>query len=101
MLPALLLALSLADWVPARWTSDDPKSLELLAETPINCLLAEHAPAAFAAEAKQRGIAVLAVVRPGGDLAEAAKHAVKLGLDGIVLEGDLTLLQWPRSRTSG
>jgi hypothetical protein len=34
---ALLIALY-QDWVPARGLSADPKSLDLLASTPINCL---------------------------------------------------------------
>jgi hypothetical protein len=42
MLLALLLLASAPDWVPARWKSGDPKSLELIAQTPINCLLVER-----------------------------------------------------------
>ena len=39
-----LLVLAIApppDWVPARWPSGDPKSLELLRDTPVNCWLLE------------------------------------------------------------
>src|SRR5579863_3913044 len=39
---ALLIAMY-PDWVPARWPSADPKSLELLANTPVNCLWLERA----------------------------------------------------------
>ena len=80
----LLLATSVADWVPMRWSSADPKSLDLLSGTAINCILVErpHWSGALIKEAHSRNIAVLGVVRPGGDTAEAA------GLDGIVLEGD-------------
>lgn len=90
MLFSLLLALNLADAVPARWPSVDPKTLELLANTPVNTLLVDRAPASaeFAEQAAARGIAVLAVVRPGADLAAAARSAVASKLAGIVLEGE-------------
>ena len=39
MLLALIVLAAMPDWVPARWHSTDPKSLELLSGTPINCLL--------------------------------------------------------------
>jgi hypothetical protein len=80
MLLALLLAVNLADWVPARWPSNDPKSLELVAETPINCLLVEQPTAGFVEAATERGIAVLAVVRAGAG-------GVPGGLAGVVVEG--------------
>ena len=85
MLLALALAAGMANWVPARWHSTDPKSLELLAGTPINCLLLD-APAdpAFARQAEGRGIALLAVMRPGVDLTALVTNH----MDGIVLEGD-------------
>ncbi len=91
MLLALLLLLAgAAGWIPARWPSGDAKSLELLRDHPVNCLLLErpHWSAEFAAAARAREIATLGVVRPGGDGAEAASHAVRCGLDGLVLEGD-------------
>ena len=34
MLLALMLAAGMANWVPARWHSTDPESLELLAALP-------------------------------------------------------------------
>ena len=42
MFLALLLFAGLADCVPARWTSGDPASLELLKDTPVNCVLVEE-----------------------------------------------------------
>src|SRR5687767_10318515 len=82
----LLLASSVADWVPMRWGSPDPKSLDLLSGTAINCILVErpHWSGALVKEARSRNIAVLGVVRPG----TSAEEAVPLGFDGIVLEGD-------------
>ena len=64
---ALLLAMY-PDWVPARWPSADPRSLDLLANTPINCLWLERPQwsAAFAAEAAKRGIVTLGVIRREG-----------------------------------
>ena len=54
MFLALLFALAIpVDWVPARWASSDPATLELLRETPVNCLVVESAnwSAAFAEKA--------------------------------------------------
>ncbi len=92
MMLALLLAavsaFSLNDCIPARWPSGDARSLELLAGSPVNCLIVE-APAwnpAFVDAAHARGARVL------GDVsrvpAEAAK-ALAAGADGLYLEGDL------------
>jgi hypothetical protein len=92
---ALLLALvSPGDWVPARWHSLEAKSLELLANTPINCLLVQWkaeqkaALAAFASNAASRGVATLAVISPGGDPIGVSREAVQSKLTGVVLEGD-------------
>jgi hypothetical protein len=97
MLFALLLALAAPpDWVPARWHWLETKTLELLAGTPVNCLLIDwdsrqKAQAAiFAGAAAERGIATLAVIRPGGDPAEPARDAIRAKLTGIVLEGDFS-----------
>ncbi|MFX0146079.1 MAG: hypothetical protein ACFE9C_18575 [Candidatus Hodarchaeota archaeon] len=90
MLFALLLLASMADWVPAHWNSNDPKTLGLVAETPINCLLLEQRfwSADFAGQASARGIATLGVVRPGSNAVESARLALGAKLDGVVLEGD-------------
>jgi hypothetical protein len=89
MLVAFLLAAALTDWVPARWTSNDPKSLELLSGSPINCLLIERNlwSAPFATQAAARGIAMLGVIRPEGDPLEAARQANSLHFAGVVLDG--------------
>ena len=42
MLAAILLAGMYPDWVPARWPSNDPRSLDLLDHSPINCLWLER-----------------------------------------------------------
>jgi hypothetical protein len=39
MILALLLLAGIPDWVPAHWTSNDPKSLELLEGSGVNCVL--------------------------------------------------------------
>jgi hypothetical protein len=75
-------------WVPARWTWTNPKTLDLLSGTPINCLLLDSYTADFASRAAARGIVTLAVFRPGADPADAARKAVGAGVQGIVLEGD-------------
>lgn len=89
MLAAALISLY-ADWVPARWASADPKSLELLTGTPINCLWLERPQwsAAFLEEAAKRGIATVAVIRREGDAIEATQTAVKMKFDALVTEGD-------------
>lgn len=79
MLSALLLIASLADLVPMRWQSSDPQTLDLLKETPVNCLLVDAPSKEFIEAAKARDIATLAVVRPGQNLPEHAD---------VVLEGD-------------
>jgi len=98
MLVAFLLLTAAPDLVPARWHSSDPKSLELVARTPVNCLLVEQRDwsAAFAKRAADRGIATLGVVRPAPDAVEQARQAVSLGLSGVVLEGDFD----PKVRTT-
>jgi hypothetical protein len=86
MLFALLVAAASA-WVPARWSSTDPRSLELLANTPVNCLLLERVSRDFVAAASDRQIAVLRVVRPGEDPGAVVKEATEAGVAGLVLEG--------------
>ncbi len=90
MFLALLLAATPSAWVPARWASSDPASLSLLQPTPVNCLLVERQKWSkpFAEAASARGVTVLGVVRPGPAAVDEARTAVKLGLAGVVLEGD-------------
>ncbi|HZT33004.1 MAG TPA: hypothetical protein VFA33_24160 [Bryobacteraceae bacterium] len=85
---SLLGAVPPAQWVPARWHWTDPSTLDLLAGSPINCLLLKSYNPAFVQKAAERGIATLAVLTPGVDPAEAARQAVQAKLQGVVLEGD-------------
>jgi len=87
MLFAFLLLAGVADWVPMRWTSADPKSLDLVKGTAINCLLLERAQWSpqFAKSAAEIGVATLGVVRPESSSVDGAIDAK---LDGVVLEGD-------------
>jgi hypothetical protein len=90
MLAAAALISLYADWVPARWASSDPQSLELLSGTPINCLWLERPQwsNAFLQEAAKRGIATIAVIRREGDPVEAAQAAAKMKFDGVATEGE-------------
>jgi hypothetical protein len=90
VLIAFLLLAALPHWVPARWNSGDPKSLDLLAGTPVNCVLLESATwnPDVVKKAAGRNIATLGVVHPGGNLAELAHRAAKLKMNGVVLEGE-------------
>lgn len=89
MLAAALLLATYSDWVPARWPSSDLTSLDLLKNTPINCLWLERPnwSAAFAAEAARRGIATLGVIHREGDAIAAARELAKSGFTGGVIEG--------------
>jgi hypothetical protein len=90
MLIAFLLLAALPHWVPARWSSGDPKSLDLLAGTPVNCILLESPNwnPDVVKKAAGRNIATLAVLHPGGNLAELAHRAAQLKMNGVVLEGE-------------
>jgi hypothetical protein len=90
MLTALLLLASAAEWIPMRWGTSDPSSLDLLKGTPVNCLLLEkdHWSAAFNSEAAKSQLVTFAVIHPSADAIELAQKAVSLKFDGIVLEGD-------------
>jgi hypothetical protein len=80
----------------------DPVTLDLLHETPINCLLVtwsaggrpemerrqQKAVRAYAREARARGIAVLGLVHAGAAPSSFVGPALEGGLDGFVLEGD-------------
>src|SRR6478735_7758511 len=86
--PAVFGAPKAADWVPARWPYGDVRSLELLKNSPVNCLLLRSYPAELVAAAAERGIATLAVIQSGADVPAEAKKALAAKVDGIVLEGD-------------
>ncbi|MBZ5592600.1 MAG: hypothetical protein LAP39_10225 [Acidobacteriia bacterium] len=79
-----------------------PASLDLLHDTPINCLLVtwsaggdpalvreqQQIAGAYAKEAHQRGFTVLGLVYAGADAAQAVEAAAKAHLDGLALEPD-------------
>src|ERR1039458_5581330 len=74
-------------WVPVRWPWADTRSLELLAGTPVNCLLLKSPAPQLVAAAQARGVVALAVVTPGGG-SGAVDGALAAKVDGIVLEGE-------------
>jgi len=112
-----------ARWVPARWDGGplevarrgkldtpareaiarwyEPSTLDLLENTPVNCLLVTFSSGAsseaeasqhqlvkeYARVARGRGIAVLGLVYPGADAASVAAAASEAQLDGLVLDG--------------
>ncbi|HWC96789.1 MAG TPA: hypothetical protein VG456_08570 [Candidatus Sulfopaludibacter sp.] len=77
-----------SDWVPARWQWNDAKSLELLTDNPINCLLLKSYTPDLVAAAAERGLVTLAVITPGGDPLAETRKALSARLTGVVLEGD-------------
>jgi hypothetical protein len=79
-----------AAWVPMRWPWADTRSLELLAGTPINCLLLKAPTPELVAAAQARGVVALVVVTPGGDGSEGREieRALAAKVNGIVLEGE-------------
>ena len=84
----------------ARWY--EPATLNLLEDTPANCLLVTwSAPAEATVEAEQqqlvkaytegahkRGLAVLGLVYAAGDPSKITADAARAALDGLVLEGE-------------
>jgi hypothetical protein len=90
MLFALLMVVAAADWVPVRWPWSDPATLDLLAGTPVNCLLVERPAwnAQFNRQARLNGVATLGVIRPETDPVGATGQAVELDFTGVVYEGD-------------
>jgi len=92
LLAAVSPAHDVSMWIPARWYSHDPKSLELVRQTPVNCLLLEQRDWAkpFVDRAAGDGIATLGVIRPEDRAEDAARQAAALGMTGVALEGDFT-----------
>lgn len=90
MLFALAFLATMADWVPIRWTSADPKSLELLQGTPVNCVLLEKAywSEPLVTAAANQGVVTLALLHPEGDAMAQAQKAIAQRMQGVVLEGD-------------
>src|SRR5712664_1527972 len=90
MLLALIAVASAPSWVPMRWNSADPKSLEILRGTPVNCILLERATwaPALVNAAAEAGVATVGVVHPGADAVTAASQATAAKMNGVALEGD-------------
>src|SRR5947207_1985549 len=91
MLLALAVLAGASHLVPVRWNSSDPKSLDLLAGTPVNCVLLESAnwDAALVNSAGEHNVVTLGVLHPGkADVVEQGRHAARLKMSGVVLEGD-------------
>src|SRR5436309_15718748 len=89
ILPAVCAAAPTpADWVPVRWPWSDVRSLELLQGSPLNCLLLRDLPAELITAARERQVATLAVIKPGGDAPAQTRAALAAKVDGIVLDGD-------------
>lgn len=90
MILALLLLAGIPDWVPAHWTSNDPRSLELLQGTGVNCLLLQAGSlnGVFVQAARRREIATVGVVKPNPQALTEASQALKLGVQALALEGD-------------
>jgi hypothetical protein len=80
----------------------DPATLDLLKDSPVNCLLTTWSAGAdadlerrqqalvkaYAARARQRSMAVLGIVYPGGSPSKIGAAAAEAQLDGLVLDGD-------------
>ncbi|HTM50547.1 MAG TPA: hypothetical protein VL285_17760 [Bryobacteraceae bacterium] len=100
---ALILLAAAAGWVPARWNSSDPKSLDALKGGAVNCVLVEssHWDPTFIKTAGRYGIAVLGLVQPGKGAEEKARRASQLGLDGLAVEGDFDQPDLKRIRAAG
>ncbi len=84
----MLHAAAPSDWVPMRWPWRDATSLELLRNSPINCLLLDAWSGDLPSAAGKRGLVTLAVITPQTDAAGAARQAIAAGVNGIVLEGE-------------
>lgn len=86
MLLAFFLLAGAADLVPVRWTSTDPKSLDLLRDTPVNCVLLEPAywDPAFVRQAAERHVTTLGIVHSPED----GRRAAQVKLSGVVIEGE-------------
>lgn len=103
MLAAMMLLAGLNDWVPARWISGDPATLQLLEGTPVNCILLEpkHWSSPFSTKAASQNVVVLGVINPGGDTLQFVRTAKEQGLNGIVLEGDFPQGEPASARKAG
>jgi hypothetical protein len=101
MLLPVLFVIGLHDWVPARWGSGDPKTLDLLRGSIVNCLLleTENWNGRFVESAAAKHLAILGVIHPGDAALDLARRAARMKLNGIVIEGDFARVIADRIRT--
>ena len=80
------------DWVPARWPSSDPTTLDLVRGTPVNCLILDPSnwSTPFIKAAANAGIATVGRVDSPVDLKKRTATAAEIGLNGVLLEGDFS-----------
>src|SRR5437660_7109198 len=94
MLLALFMLAGASNLIPARWHSSNPASLDLLRDTPVNCVLLEPSDwtPAFVKRAAERHIVTLGILHPGtngsADILVEARRAAQLKMPGIALEGE-------------
>jgi len=90
LLAFFLAAASAANWIPMRWSSADPQTLDLLKGTPVNCLLLEERDwsPAFLKAAAARNIATVASIPAGERAAELARRAAAFEFNAAALEGE-------------
>src|SRR5579872_1110805 len=90
MVLPLLFLLAPADWVPARWGSGDPKTLDLLRGSIVNCLLLESDAwnSEFVEAANHRHLTILGLIHPGDAAVDLVRRAAGMKMTGIVLEGN-------------
>src|ERR1022692_5170945 len=74
-----------SDWVPVRWPWADAQSLELLAGSPVNCLLLKEYSADLVSAAASKGIVTLAVISFAEGPVAATRKALAAKINGIVL----------------
>jgi hypothetical protein len=79
-------------WVPMRWPEEwrDPSLLDLLAQTPVNCLVLpwgkQSPPAALLERGRRMGLALVGLIEGAGDRAAALQSAKTAGLDAVALD---------------
>jgi hypothetical protein len=102
MFLALAVLALAADWAPMRWFSADPSSLDLVRQSPVNCLLLEeqHWQPAFTSAARDSSIATLGVVRPESVLEGLSERAAGAGLTGIAFQGRFEAAALDRARSA-
>ena len=78
--------LDAGNWIPIRWWDASARSLALLENSPINCLVLPESIRTdeLIREARRRKLAVLALASS----LEEARRVNLAGFDGVVLEGE-------------